>query len=158
MWSISLIVNTIANVKVEAIKNANIGTTAEKISVLPDDIMEEIILDKVRDNRIAIGLDSEKVAPYYIDNRSQVKLILGPSSQERLMLFKVILEQLTMRKSFYLIQGQEIWMTMRIIMWYMLIQQVILENLLQFLKISSRRERGHIANMMETSDERILHH
>ena len=49
-----------------------------------------------------------------------------------------------MRKSFYLIQGQEIWMTTRItIMWYMLIQQVILENLLLTLKISSRRERGH---------------
>ena len=76
---------------VEAIKNANVGTAAEKISVLPDEVnFNDIILDKVDDdNRIAIGLDSEKVAPYYIDNRSQVKLILGPVQSGKLMLLKL---------------------------------------------------------------------
>jgi len=87
---------------VEAIKNANVGTAAEKISVLPDDVnFEDIILDKVDgDNRIAIGLDSEKVAPYYIDNRSQVKLILGPVQSGKTNALKVILEQLNNEKIF----------------------------------------------------------
>ncbi len=68
---------------------------------------EEIILDKVDgDNRIAIGLDSEKVAPYYIDNESQVKLILGPVQSGKTNALKVILEQLNNEKSFYLIPGQ----------------------------------------------------
>lgn len=94
--------NTELQRMVEAIKNANIGTTAEKISVLPDEVnFEEIILDKVDgDNRIAIGLDSEKVAPYYIDNRSQVKLILGPVQSGKTNALKVILEQLNNEKIF----------------------------------------------------------
>ena len=67
------------------------GTAAEKISVLPDEVnFNDIILDKVDDdNRIAIGLDSEKVAPYYIDNRSQVKLILGPVQSGKTNALKV---------------------------------------------------------------------
>lgn len=92
--------NTELQRMVETIKNANVGAAAEKISVLPDDVnFEDIILDKVDgDNRIAIGLDSEKVAPYYIDNRSQVKLILGPVQSGKTNALKVILEQLNNEK------------------------------------------------------------
>ena len=94
--------NTELQRMVEAIKNANVGTAAEKISVLPDEVnFNDIILDKVDDdNRIAIGLDSEKVAPYYIDNRSQVKLILGPVQSGKTNALKVILEQLNNEKIF----------------------------------------------------------
>lgn len=81
---------------VETIKSKNIGTVAKRISVLPDEVnFKDIVIDKVEgDKRIAIGLDSEKVAPYYIDYKSQIRLILGTVQSGKTNVLKTILPQL----------------------------------------------------------------
>ena len=81
---------------IEIIKESNDGIEAKRISILPDEVrLENIIFDKKDgDRRIAIGLDSEKVMPYYLDYKSQIHLILGVPQSGKTNALRVILSQL----------------------------------------------------------------
>lgn len=81
---------------IEIIKESNDGIEAKRISILPDEVrLENIIYDKKDgDRRIAIGLDSEKVMPYYLDYKSQIHLILGVPQSGKTNAIRVILSQL----------------------------------------------------------------
>ena len=81
---------------IEIIKESNDGIEAKRISILPDEVrLENIIYDKKDgDRRIAIGLDSEKVMPYYLDYKSQIHLVLGAPQSGKTNVLKLILSQL----------------------------------------------------------------
>ena len=81
---------------IDIIKESNDGIEAKRISILPDEVrLENIIFDKKDgDRRIAIGLDSEKVMPYYLDYKSQIHLVLGAPQSGKTNVLRVILSQL----------------------------------------------------------------